>query len=144
MRKLGQFLSGHHLFLAYIIFGAVILIGFMYLIDLASTLERQGMQRTHEICMSQNELRNVLAGVLDTLAEPRDSDEPGDYERRQHLRDEVDPYIQPQVCPPKVDDGPRFFRRSLNKQPPILGERLNAPPRVRYSKDVGQGFVQLR
>lgn len=112
MRKLGQFLVGHHLFFAYLIFSVVIIIGFGYMINLAGTLERQGMERTNEICESQNEIRLVLANILDTLAEPRDSDESGDFEHRRQLREDIDPFIQPRQCPPVVEGPSRFFRRS--------------------------------
>lgn len=71
--------------------------------DLNERMERYQAVQIYEVCESGNETRRVLARVLDTLAEPRDDDEPGDYAERQRLRDAVDQYVQPQECPPRPE-----------------------------------------
>lgn len=66
--------------------------------------ERRSELRVHQICESQNETRAVLAHVLDELAGPRDDDIPGEFEERQRLREQVNPYIQPHDCPPRPEE----------------------------------------
>lgn len=69
--------------------------------DLNERMERYQSVQIHEVCQSGNETRRVLARVLDTLAERREDDEPGEFEERQRLREAVDPYVQAQECPPR-------------------------------------------
>jgi hypothetical protein len=85
-------------FIAYVLGGVM-----SDLTEINERMEARNELRTHQLCESQNEMRIVLAAVLDALAEPRDSDEPGDHAQRMRLREQVDPYVQPQDCPPPPD-----------------------------------------
>jgi hypothetical protein len=85
-------------FIAYVLGGVM-----SDLTEINQRIEHRNQLASHELCESQNEMRMVLAAVLDALAEPRDSDEPGEHDQRQRLRAQVDPFVQPQDCPPSPD-----------------------------------------
>jgi hypothetical protein len=63
---------------------------------LAERAELRGV----EMCHAHNEVRAVMARLLDELlAEPRPDDEPGEHAERLRLRAQVDPHVQPVPCP---------------------------------------------
>jgi hypothetical protein len=67
--------------------------------SLAEHVAQSNRQLIVGVCESGNETRQVLARVLDVLAEPRPDDLPGEYEERQRLRAVVDQFVEPQPCP---------------------------------------------
>lgn len=64
--------------------------------------ERQDAFRHQELilmCEAQNETREIVFGVLQFLAEPRDDDEPGEFEHRQELLEHFRETLAPRECP---------------------------------------------
>lgn len=73
--------------------------------ELAERVEGRSEVRAYELCQAHNDTRQVLGTVLDVLAAPRDDDEPGEYERRLELREDLDPLVEPVECPPDPRGG---------------------------------------
>lgn len=58
----------------------------------------EAQSREERICQAVNESNAVLLNVLESLAQPRDDDQPGEFEERQRLLDQVSPFVQPINC----------------------------------------------
>lgn len=103
-RWYGPFLEGlkrYHYPLGLIIITVAVATALWQLQDLQREQEYRSELRAHQLCVNQVDTRLVLNAVLERLAEPRDTDEPGDLEEREILLDQVQPLIEPPDCPPE-------------------------------------------
>lgn len=94
-------LKRYHYPLGMIIFAIAIATALWQLQAIQYENEYRAELRAYQLCMNQVDTRIVLNAVLERLAEPRDTDEPGDLEERQRLLAQVQPLIEPPDCPPE-------------------------------------------
>lgn len=98
MRERMSLFKNHLSTIGYGILVALVCVGFYLQQGLARQLEKEGIQRAVALCEIANENRTVIEGVLDSLAQPRADDEPGEHEERRRLFDQVKPLLERKDC----------------------------------------------
>jgi hypothetical protein len=99
-RQVRFWVRRHAGFVGWLIVVAGVVVALAWTAHLHDQAQLRNELRTHQLCENQNDTRQVLRGVLEALAEPRDDDEPGEQEERQRLLERVLPIIEPIECPP--------------------------------------------
>lgn len=98
--RIRESLSRSSLLIAYLFLVVGAVIAFMYMQGVTDRIEHEAFVRSYENCEAVNESKQVLAAVLNRLAQPREDDQPGDYEERQQLLASVQEIIEENDCPP--------------------------------------------
>lgn len=91
---------GYQLTITYVVFALVVAGGFIHIQLLAERIERQSIERAHELCVTSNTVKESVIAVLALLAKPREDDRPGEAEQRQKIFEQVTPPLALAECPP--------------------------------------------
>lgn len=98
--SLVQVVRHSRLFVAYFLLVGATIVVFVYMQQITDQVELESLARTYENCKANNDIKELIATILDRIAEQEDSTLRNETSRGLRLRDDLNELLQSNECPP--------------------------------------------